>query len=117
MSQTPRIKLTYVPENTLDPAAGLNVSLDELDALTQTAVTSMALTAPPGSPVNGEMYIPATAATGAWSGKAHYLARYVSDGAFWQFFTPGVQVNMLVNREDDRLYIYAGSSNGYWVVV
>lgn len=117
MSNTPNIGLPYVPENTLDPAAALNQVIDMLDALTQTAVISMALTAPPGSPADGAMYVPATGATGVWSGKAHYLARYVLDGAFWQFYTPGVQVNMLLNRADDTLYIYAPNSNDFWIAV
>lgn len=49
------------------------------------SVKSRALTAPPGSPVNGDAYIPAAGATGAWAGHAGEVAIY--DGG-WIFAAP-----------------------------
>lgn len=49
------------------------------------SVKSRALTAPPGSPVNGDAYIPAAGATGAWAGHAGEVAVY--DGG-WIFAAP-----------------------------
>lgn len=112
---TPNTGIPYVPEGTLDPAAGLNLSLDVIDALLQTAVISMSETAPPGSPAGGALYIPAAPATGAWAGHENDLARYVTAGAFWQFYEAGTQVRLVINRADDGLYFFDQSSSpGGW---
>jgi hypothetical protein len=112
---SPNIGIPYVPEGTLDPAAGLNDAIDVLDALVQTGVIAMDLTAPPGSPQDGDMYVPAAPATGAWTGLAGYVVRYRSEGAFWQSFTPGVQAKFLLNLDDLNFYRFDSvSSPGAW---
>jgi hypothetical protein len=110
VTDTPNSAIPYVPEGTLDPAAGINLSLDVIDALLQTAVISMALTAPPGSPHDGDLYVPATPATGAWAGLEDHLVRYRVLGNFWQSFAPGVQVKVLLNLADRGLYTFDPSS-------
>jgi hypothetical protein len=113
---TPNCGIPYVPEGTLDPAAGLNASLDVADALIQTAVESMLLTAPPGSPTDGEAYIPAAPATGAWTGLEDYLVRYRTEGAFWQSYAPGTQVRLVLNNDDGIIYRWASEeSSPGWV--
>lgn len=113
---TPNCGIPYVPEGTLDPAAGLNLSLDVVDALIQTAVESMLLTAPPGSPADGEAYIPASPATGAWAGLEDYLVRYRTEGAFWQSYAPGTQVRLVTNNDDGILYRWSSEeSSPAWV--
>lgn len=106
---TPNRGIPYVPENTLDPAAGLNDSLNVIDALLQTAVISMGEAAPPMSPQDGDMHIVGSG-TGAWAGQDDNLARYVAEGAFWQFYQAGVNVVLVLNLDDGGLYAYAGSS-------
>lgn len=114
---TPRIHLPYVPENTLDPAAGLNLALDDLDTLVQTEVISMSLTAPPGVPADGEVYIVASPATGAWVGQENNAAKYIAAGAFWKFFTAGAEVVLVLNRDDGNLYKYfLGDSPPGWTL-
>lgn len=110
---TPNTGIPYVPEGTQDPAAGLNLSLNVIDALLQTAVIDMDRTAPPGSPNDGDMHIVATGATGAWAGEDNNLARYVAEGDFWQFFTAGVQVKLILNVDDGGLYKWDGAA---WVL-
>lgn len=111
---TPSNGIPYVPENTQDPAAGLNLSLNVLDALLQTFVLDMDLTAPPGSPADGEMHIVATGATGAWAGQANNLARYVAVSTSWQFYTAGDQVRFVFNVEDGGLYVW---HSGAWALL
>ena len=77
---TPNAGIPYVPENTLDPAAGLNLALNTIDALMQVRVLDMSLTAPPVSPNDGDRHIVAAGATGARAGHDDELARYVADG-------------------------------------
>lgn len=120
MTTTPNINIPYVPENTLDPAAGLNLALNFIDALLQTAVISMDLTAPPMTNSDGDLYIVAGTggvATGAWAGHELDLARYVDEGNFWQFFKAGVEVHYVINREDGNLYKFVeGSPTGNWTL-
>jgi uncharacterized protein DUF2793 len=120
MSDTPNVRLPLVPEGTLDPAAGLNLALIVADALIQTGVISLALTAPPGGPSDGDMYIVAGeggTATGAWATHENDLARYVAEGAFWQFYAAGTQVKFLLNQDDEGLYKFTGDSSlGNWVL-
>lgn len=103
---TPSNGIPYVPENTQDPAAGLNLALNVVDALLQTFVIDMDQNAPPGSPADGQMHIVGPAPTGAWAGQANKLARYVTDGAFWQFYTPGTQIRLVFNQDDGGLYVW-----------
>jgi hypothetical protein len=114
---TPSNEIPFVPEGTLDPAAGLNLALDRIDSRLQAAVISMSLTAPPVSPSNGDMYIPAATATGDWAGEENNLARYVSDGAFWQFYAAGDQIRYVLNVDDGGFYKFIpDSGGGSWVL-
>ena len=45
-------------------------------------VQSKTTTAPPGSPSEGDAYIPAATATGDWTGQEHKLAMYYSGWIF-----------------------------------
>lgn len=107
---TPNTGIPYVPENTQDPAAGLNLALNTIDALLQTAVIDMGQTAPPGSPNDGDLHIVGTGATGAWAGQDNNLARYVAEGDFWQFYDAGTQVRIVLNLDDGGLYAWTGST-------
>ena len=108
---TPNTGIPYVPEGTQDPAAGLNLALNTIDALLQTTVIDMDLTAPPGSPNDGDLHIVAASATGAWDGQDNNLARYVAEGDFWQFFEAGTQVRIVFNADDGGLYVW---HDGEW---
>jgi hypothetical protein len=112
---TPNRGIPYVPENTLDPAAGLNLSLDVIDAVMTPSVISIGDTAPPGSPADGDLYIVGVG-TGAWAGQNDNLARYRSEGAFWQFYTGGTQVNFVLNLDDGLPYANLNDSNGWNVI-
>lgn len=114
---TPNLSIPYVPEGTLDPAAGLNLALNFIDAVLQSAVISMDLTAPPGSPSDGDLYIVGFSATGAWAGHDRDLARYVAEGDSWQFFEAGVEVFYVLNRDDGGFYKFVdGSPVANWTL-
>lgn len=63
-----------------------NEALLKLDLQVQLSVVSRSLTAPPGSPVDGDRYIVATGATGAWASKDLNVAAW-QNGA-WVFLAP-----------------------------
>lgn len=111
MSNTPSNGIPYVPQNTMDPAAGLNLALDVIDALLTPRVESMALSTPPVSPTNGQMWIVKAAGTGAWAGHDNALARYDAVAAAWDFYAAGVQAWQVINKADDAIYIF---SSGAW---
>jgi fermentation-respiration switch protein FrsA (DUF1100 family) len=111
MPDPPPTLLPLAPEGTLDPAAGLNLALDVVDALLQLAVIAIQ-DAPPGSPADGDRYIVGTG-SGAWSGEDGNLARYVDDGAFWQFLDAGDQARIVLNLADMRIYVWHESEG--WV--
>lgn len=84
--------IPFVPENTIDPAAGLNEAINTIDALVQLLVVSVGTNAPPGSPAVGARYIVGTSPTGAWSGQSNKLARWL-DGT-WSFFNARYALNV-----------------------
>lgn len=84
--------IPFVPENTIDPAAGLNESINVIDALLQLSVVSVGTNVPPGTPAVGSRYIVGVSPTGAWAGRANQVARWL-DGA-WQFFTARYALNL-----------------------
>lgn len=98
-------QIPFVPENTIDPAAGLNLSLNTIDALLQVLVQAVGANTPPAG-VDGQRFIVGTTPTGAWSGQANKLARFL-DGA-WQFF----DARHVLNAADGRLYLRSGAT---WV--
>jgi hypothetical protein len=63
-----------------------NEALRLIDTLLQLAVLDRDLSAPPGSPNDGERWIVASSPTGAWAGHTDDIAAW-QDGA-WQFSTP-----------------------------
>lgn len=63
-----------------------NEALMQLDLLVQLTVADRTLTAPPGSPAEGQRHIVAAAATGDWAGQAGKIALWL-DGA-WQVIAP-----------------------------
>lgn len=86
MTSTPRLALPAIEAAQAQKHVTHNEALVLLDCLTQLTVESRTLTAPPGSPADGASYIPATGATGAWSGWDGHVALYSGGG--WQHVLP-----------------------------
>jgi hypothetical protein len=76
MTDTPKLGLPCIEGSQAQKHVTHNEALGLLDALVQLAVLDRDLTAPPGSPANGDSYIPAAGATGAWSGWDGQIAVY-----------------------------------------
>lgn len=79
----------------------------KLETFLQLSVMDRDLTAPPGSPGEGDCYIPAATATGDWAGQEDKIAQYVNDE--WVFYTPAT--NWLSGVDDEGIIIrYNGSA-------
>lgn len=85
---------------------GFNPGFALLDAITFLSVKSAVLTAPPGSPAEGDRYIVAASATGAWIGRDQRLAIY--RGGAWVFYTPKVSWRAF-NEATSSYYRYGGT--------
>lgn len=58
------------------------------DAFLQPIVKGYLTNTPPGSPVDGAMYIVGSAPTGSWASYAGYVAKWSSLIAAWEFYLP-----------------------------
>lgn len=106
MADTPNNTIPLVPENVLDPAAGLNQALDKIDGPLQLSVLGIE-DAPPSGSTNGDRYIVGVG-SGDWTGEDNRIARYIEDGDFWEFF----DAYYCVNQADGCFYCFIG---GIWV--
>jgi hypothetical protein len=86
MTDTPRLSLPVIEAAQAQKHVTHNEALTLLDALTQLTVESRTRTAPPGSPADGACYIPASGASGAWSGWDGAIAQFSGGG--WQRLLP-----------------------------
>ena len=86
MTDTPRLALPAIEAAQAQKHVTHNEALVLLDALTHLAVESRALSVPPGSPSEGNSYIPASGASGAWSGWDAQIALF--SGGAWIRIVP-----------------------------
>lgn len=86
-----------------------NQAFDRLDQLVQMRVLDNDLSTPPGSPSDGEAYIVAASATGAWSGKEGQIAYWRTAANAWAFLVPANGWQVWVDDEALRYERKAGS--------
>lgn len=110
---TPKLQMPELVVGQAGKELTHNQALAVLDQLAQAVVVDKDLTAPPGSPANGAMYIVAAGATGAWAGQSGKLAYWLTTVAAWTFITPADGWSVWVTDEAVR---YERKS-GVWVVV
>lgn len=84
MPTSARYALNQLVDGQATAATTANEYLAALELVANGKLTST-LSTPPGSPVNGDLYIVGAGPTGAWTGKAGYLAYYLNG---WKFIAP-----------------------------
>ena len=109
MATTPNLQLVELESNQQNAETTVNDSLRVLDALVLLGVLDMTLTAPPGSPTNGDRYIPAATATGAWAGHEDDIAYYYNG---WYFISPVIGWYLY----DDNTSTYKHWNGSSWVI-
>ncbi len=109
MTNTVNNSIPFVPENTTDPAAGLNLSLLTVDMLLHLAVESIGTNAPPTTPTDGARYIVGTAPTDAWAGQANKLAMWVATPGYWTFRS----AYFAYNKTDNTIYVFNTNWSAY----
>ena len=108
MTDTPRLKLPAIEAAQAQKHVTHNEALALLDAFVQLVVESRNMAAPPGSPAEGDTYIVAASATGAWSGWDLMLAVY--SGGAWIKLVPPAGAKAFV--KDERATVTY--SDGVW---
>jgi len=83
---TPNLALPYLAAAQAQKHVTVNEALDHLDGLVQLSVISSSLTAPPVAPAEGDRYIVAASATGAWAGWEGSVAHF--SGGAWLRLVP-----------------------------
>jgi hypothetical protein len=109
MTDTSNLGLPCIEGNQAQKHVTHNDALRILDTLVQLAVLDRDLTAPPGSPTEGQRWIVKTGATGAWAGHANAVAAW-QDGV-WQFSTPKLGWVAFV-VDEAALVVWNGSAWG-----
>ena len=107
MSETPLLALPLIAAEQAQKHVTLNEALNALDALVQLAVKDRDQAAPPGSPAEGDRYIVAAGASGAWTGRDLDIAAWQS-GA-WSFYTPQEGWRCFV-ADEDAMVVFDGSA-------
>jgi hypothetical protein len=87
MTDTVHLGLPFIEGSQAQKHVTHNEALRILDSVVHIGVLDDTLSTPPPSPSEGDRYIVADGATGAWAGQAKALAVF-EDGA-WRFFAPG----------------------------
>lgn len=86
MSETPLLALPLIEAAQAQKHITHNEALLLLDAAIHLAVITRSLAAPPASPADGDRYLVATGATGAWAGRSGQLA--FREAGAWRFAVP-----------------------------
>ena len=104
---TPNLALPYLAAAQAQKHVTVNEALDTLDGLIQLSVISALLVAPPGSPAEGDRYIIASGATGAWFGWDASVAQF--SGGVWLRLVP--QTGWLAwGAAGSQLLVWTGSA-------
>jgi len=88
MSASANLALPFIEGGELLPDVTLNETLRLIDTLVQLAILDRDLTAPPGSPAEGQRWIVKATPTGAWAGHANHIAAWQDGG--WVFCAPKI---------------------------
>jgi len=106
MTSTTKLTLPLIDANQAQKHVTHNEALMALDQLVQATVLSAALAAPPATSSDGDAYIVAASATGAWAGKSNQIAAW-QQGA-WSFYPPEVGWLVWVVAVS-RIYVWTGT--------
>lgn len=105
MTATAHMGIVLVEQAQAQKEVTVNEALARIDAVLNTGALDKDLSAPPGSPAAGDVYIIATGATGDWAGHDGDIAYY---DQLWRFISPQEGMGLWVCDEDVP-YTYRGA--------
>lgn len=104
---TPRHALPLLETNQASKEVTHNQALLDIDTLMNCAVEDKDLTTPPGTRIDGAVYIVAASATGAWDNHDGELA--LDYEGTWYFYAPFEGLEVWV-KDENKSYTYTGSA-------
>lgn len=108
---TTNLTLPYLEAAQAQKHVTVNEGLRLLDALVQGAAISRTVTAQPGAPADGDVYILPAGKTGAaWGGMTNFAIAYYRDGV-WAQITPREGWTFYVKDEDQHV-VWSGAAWG-----
>jgi len=111
MSNSPLLKMPYILPSQAQKHVTHNESLRTIDAILQLSVLDRDLAIAPGIPAEGDRYLIAAGASGAWSGKDGQITAW-QDGA-WMFHLP-VEGWLAWVADEDAAIVFDGAA---WVAL
>lgn len=96
------LQIDEIVESQASKYATHNAAIRKLRILSQLIVKDRDLKTPPGSPTDGDVYIPAATATGAWAGHENKIVFY--SGTAWVILTP--TRGWLAYISDEDVFVY-----------
>lgn len=109
MTSTARLNLPLIDAGQAQKNITHNEAILALDQFVQAAVLSQTLAAPPATNNEGDSYIVAASASGAWTGKTGQIAAFQQGG--WNFYPPAIGCLVWVVAQS-RIFAWTGSA---WV--
>jgi Protein of unknown function (DUF2793) len=109
MAITAHMGLTLVEQAQAQKEVTVNEALQRIDAVLNNGALQVGLNTPPVTPLNGDVYIVGTSATGAWTGQNKAIAYY---DQIWRFISPKAGSTLWVQNLAS-FYVYNGTD---WVV-
>jgi hypothetical protein len=109
--ESAKLRIPYIAAAQAQKHVTHNEGMTLLDTLVQLSVLDKDLSTPPGSPVEGDTYIVAAEATGAWIGWDQRIARYI-DGT-WRSYLPGQGDGagwLAYVIDESTLYVFTGTA-------
>jgi hypothetical protein len=106
---TVHLALPFLYEGQARKEVTYNEAISMLDAFVLCRVLDKDLTAPPASPVNGDIYLVPASATGAWVSADAQIAFWLTSAGAWQFFTMLSGAEVWVDDEK-RPYRFDGTN-------
>jgi hypothetical protein len=105
-TQTPRLGAPYIITSQSQKEVTHNMALNILDAFTQTAAETSTLSAPPASPLEGNLWLVSSGGTGSWLGHDNELTQFI--GGAWQFYLPFEGMSVWLKDENLMTRYFSG---------
>ncbi|TJV51165.1 MAG: DUF2793 domain-containing protein [Mesorhizobium sp.] len=108
MTTSDRMGITELASSQLNRSATVNQAIAGLETGAGAyACVAVGINTPPGSPTAGQAWVIGTSPTGAWAGKAAYVARYYQSA--WLFIPP-IKGYRAYDQTANSQYLYDGSA-------
>lgn len=107
MTSTARLNLPLIDAGQAQKNITHNEAILALDQFVQAAVLSQTLAAPPATNNEGDSYIVAVSATGAWAGKTGQIAAWQQ--GVWNFYLPAVGCLVWIVAQS-RVFVWTGTA-------